>query len=250
MSPPRAGPSRRRWCGCRVGMLVIPESERECMIAHVGRPRGDQFAQAWLIVRKERAGSLFKSGHVSGQGRHEMVGTLLRVAAPVSLPVRSSCFFNQFAQRHGRTAGLCRQPIPVAWQQGYLAGHHAQLWTPTTAGLADTSVCTDRVGNGLKEVSAITGCGRSHQASHHLFVRASRIDVNRAPGSVIENQDGARCPALNGLLDHQGKRLQRTRSNTPMAVEGCIEMGVGVCHRIEPEAGTTPIYTRIKMSRQ
>ena len=106
-------------------MVVLVESERDYVVAHVLRPGGHQLTQACQIVRKERARSLFKTGHVSSHGGHEVVSTLLRFAAPVFLTMHTSGSFNQFTHRHRGTAGLCRQPLPVAWQQGYLASHHA-----------------------------------------------------------------------------------------------------------------------------
>jgi hypothetical protein len=60
------------------------------------------------------------------------------------------------------------------------------------------------------------------ETRQHLVIRTSRIDVDRTPGCVIENQDGAHGPGLDCLFNCQGDRFQWTRRNTSMTVEGCI----------------------------
>ncbi|MNN50592.1 hypothetical protein D3C81_1651860 [compost metagenome] len=57
------------------------------------------------------------------------------------------------------------------------------------------------------------------EASQHFLIRTSRIDVDRAPGAVIEDQKRANGTALSGLLDRQGNGFQRTRHETEKAVE-------------------------------
>jgi len=85
------------------------------MVTHVLRPTGNESIQPGPIVRKQCSGSILKTREVSRQCRHETVGALLCFASFVFVTMNAPCFLDQFAQSHGRTAGLCRQPFPMPW---------------------------------------------------------------------------------------------------------------------------------------
>src|SRR3970040_272255 len=82
----------------RRGAVVLAESELDRVVTHVIGPCGNPFTQALLIVRKKRTGCFFKAGHVSSDGRHEVISRFLRLAPFVAFRMRASVFSPRFAE--------------------------------------------------------------------------------------------------------------------------------------------------------
>src|SRR5512139_3809107 len=97
------------------------------VLAHVGGPVDGELVEGGALAAPERPRCLLEAGQVAGQRAHRAVGRFAGLACLFLRTAGAARALHQPAQRHRGTAGLPAQPVPMARQQGDLAGDHAQL---------------------------------------------------------------------------------------------------------------------------
>src|SRR4029450_5031807 len=104
------------------------EGPPDGIVANVFRPPGNEIAEASAVVGEQRACRLLKSGQVATDGGDEPVRRLLGSADAIAVATSPAGRIDKLPQRYRGSAGLNVQPVPVAGQQGHLAGDDAEAW--------------------------------------------------------------------------------------------------------------------------
>jgi hypothetical protein len=105
--------STRRSCQAS---QVFAEVERQAL-------RG--LAELEPIAAEERAGDIFEVGYLGAHDAQKAVRSLDGLACAVFGGLLLAGNFDELAQGDRRPAGLGFEPLPMARQQGDLAGYHA-----------------------------------------------------------------------------------------------------------------------------
>lgn len=172
--------------------------QQQCVIAQIVRPRGQFGLETGGIGGKQGAASLLETRPIPPGGGDEAIAALVRGAADILLGVLVTRGIDQFAQRYGSASGLRIQPLPMTWQQGDFARHHAQTRTATaTFFLRLYSL----IGQGqFAAIELLDDFGRA----------AAQIEVDHAGIAVIENQQLTIGPCGKCIASTQGDMAQLT----------------------------------------
>ena len=190
------------------------------MVPDVDGPGFGQSRKLRGIPGEEGPGRLFEAGQVSGHGRHESVGRLLRPPSPIPAGVRSPRLLDQFPERDGRTARLAAQPFPMTRQQRDLAGDDAQLRPPSTAGCVRPGRSRDR--------PVCRGRPRACRGSPPRSVRPSRRRKSR------------RRHHRRWLPSRPGRPGQFARSDALRSLEGRTAWLISGFHLRVPSTESSP----------
>ena len=89
-------------------------SQFSCIISDVVGPRFDELVEAIPVSGKQRPGGFLEAGQVTGHGRHEPVGGLLRKTHAIAALISASGLLNQFAKRDRGAPQVDCSAIPNA----------------------------------------------------------------------------------------------------------------------------------------
>ncbi|XCW76071.1 Hypothetical protein ABZS17G119_04292 (plasmid) [Kosakonia cowanii] len=70
------------------------------MLPYITGPCGDEPLKFHWLTGKKRPRCFFKSGQITRDSKHEVVGPFERLANFFFIAVGSSCFLDQLSQRH------------------------------------------------------------------------------------------------------------------------------------------------------
>jgi hypothetical protein len=136
-APSSTWPTRRCWTRSWPSRAVSRPERLGRVAPQLGgdirRPSLDPRLEARAIAGEQGPHGLLEARQVAADRRGEAIGRLARGADAVRALALTARGLDQLAQGHRRPARLAGQPVPVAWQQGDLARHHAQLRPPAPA---------------------------------------------------------------------------------------------------------------------
>src|SRR5690242_946026 len=180
------------------------------VLAHIGGPVGGELIERGALTAPERARGFLEAGQIASQRAHRAVGRFAGLARLLLGAASAARLLHQPAQRHRGATGLAAQPVPVARQQGHLAGDHAQLRPSGSARRSDFG-------------------GRA-QARQHLIHAAAQVELQRVAGGVIENQRRLGAPLVHRAAHRLRYVLRRAGGDASMAFEGGAAGAVGGGH--------------------
>ena len=187
----RSSGTRRVGRGAATSARLASEHSRSRWSADVLGPGGDPLREALVVLREERAGRLLVAGQVPRHRGHEAAGRL--ASEPRTFLARSALprLVDEAAQRGRDAVRLLLEPVPVPRQQRHLAAHDSQA-RPTRA----------------------RAPGR-RRPFDDLLGRAPEVEVDLAPGLVLEDEDGLARAVVQERLRLEQHRPQGTRDDPP-----------------------------------